>query len=277
MGSLRQMYVIKEWSSSGTPGRDGIYVRITGRKGGLVSWLLSLVGIDPTVSFIVDRGNVRFKVGSWAGYNSTVTPIANICSGHYGYSKPVWGVLFWILAGIALLAPTFGVSLILILGAIVYYFLNKSMVLGVTYHSGGGNQFAFKRSVIEGQQIDELATEKIIAIIEMLILGADKPRALDVDARVRTPGEAEAFAEQARQKMEGLKAQAMRAGALAASKVATSLSAVSEAAARNANVSTPASPGTSSSVAPAVPQCPGCKGVIKLTDAFCGVCGQKLR
>jgi hypothetical protein len=279
MGRLStQRYVIKEWFSSETPNQDGIYVHITGRKGGLVSWFLSLVGVDPTVSFIIDRGNVRFKVGSWTGYNSVVTPIANLCSGHYGYSKPVWGAAFWAIAGLALLLPTLGLSFILILGAIVYYLLNKTTELGVTYVSGDHNEFAFKRSVIEGRQIDALATEKIVAIIEMLVLGADKPRAVNVDAGGRTSGELEAFGEQARQKMEGLKAQAMRAGGLAASKVAASLATGAETASRNASATPPAAqPESAPSAASSVPQCPSCKGPIKATSAFCGNCGHKLR
>lgn len=181
-----QTYVIKKWFSSDTPTREGIYVHITGRKGGLVSFILSIVGIEPTVTLVVDRENVRFTVGSWKGYESWVTPLQKLCSGHYGYSKPFWGTVFWVIIGVGLLMASFelhagertiglGASLIVIVGALVYYFLNKTLTLGLTYTGGGGlhsgDEFAFKRSVIEGKNIDESAAERIVAIIETIALG----------------------------------------------------------------------------------------------------------
>ena len=80
LGSRRgntEAYVIKEWTARDTPDKDGIYIRITGRKGGFISFVMSLVGIDPTVSLVVDHENVRFKRGSWTGYSAWVT----VCAG----------------------------------------------------------------------------------------------------------------------------------------------------------------------------------------------------
>ena len=171
-------YVIKEWFASETPNQNGIYVDITGRKGGLIAFILSLVGIDPVVSLVVDRENVRFKEGSLNGSESWVTPIEKLCSGNYGYAKPFLGTAIWIVIGVALLVPSFGVSLILILGAAFYYYLNKTTKIGVTYLDGGGNGFAFKRSIIEGKNIDEVAAGRIVSIIEMIMLGNEKPRVM---------------------------------------------------------------------------------------------------
>jgi len=257
-----ETYVIKEWVASETPNQDGVYVHISGRKGGLISWLLSLVGIDPIISLVVDRENVRFKEGTWTGFDMVVTPIGKLCSGRYGYAKPFWSSAFLVLIGFMLLVPTIGISILLILWGLYSYFANKTTKLGVTYVDGSGNEFAFKRSIIEGKNIDEVAAGRIISIIEMIMLGRDKPNYVNGDPDGHAPGSVDA-GEQARQKMDAFKAQAMRAGERAASKVAASLGSASE------NLSRTAS-------APAL-KCPGCGEPITAEDAFCGSCGHTLR
>ena len=273
-GKVSETYVIKEWFASETPNQDGIYVRITGRKGGLISFFMSIVGIDPTVSLVVDRENVRFRRGSWTGYSAWVTPLSKLCSGNYGYSKPFWSTVMWITIGVALLLPSFGLSIILIIGVIAYYFLNKTLVLGLTFVGGGsvysGDALAFKRSVIEGKNIDEFATERIVAIIEMIVRGAEKPRSLDVDAGGRATlretlnraaDELSTTAERARQRTESLAAQARQMGERAAAKVSASQ------AASTATVSPTGDRGAT--------QCPKCGAAVSPDNAFCGECGFK--
>ena len=262
LGSLRgpETYVIKEWVASETPNQDGVYVHVSGRKSGLISWFLSLVGIDPIISLVVDRENVRFKEGTWTGFDMVVTPIGKLCSGRYGYVKPFWSSASLVFIGLMLLVPSFGISILMILWGLYSYFANKTTKLGVTYLDGSGNEFAFKRSIIEGKNIDEVAAGRIISIIEMIMLGRDKPNFNSDESR--SSGGIDA-GEQARQKMDAFKAQAMRAGERAASKVAASLGTASE------NLSRAAS-------APAL-KCPGCGESITAADAFCGSCGHTLR
>lgn len=279
LGSRRnstETYVIKEWFASETPNQDGIYVHITGRKGGLMSFFMSLVGIDPTVSLVVDRENVRFTKGKWTGFKSWVTPLDKLCSGHYGYSKPFWNTVLWVIIGVALLMPSFGLSLILILGVIAYYFLNKTLVLGLTYIGGGvehsSDEFQFKRSLIEGKNIDEFAAERIVAIIEMIVRGAEKPRAVNVDAGVRATAsetihraanELATVAERTRQRTEALAAEARQMGERVTAKVSASL------AASSATVSPTGDRGAT--------QCPNCGAAVSPDNVFCGGCGSKLK
>lgn len=252
-------YVIKEWFASETQNQDGVYINIKGRKGGLISFVLSLVGINPIVSLVVDRENIRFVSGSWNGFESNVTPIEKICSGQYGYAKPFWGTVIVTIIGIGLLVPSSGISLLLIVGAIAYYFFNKTTKIGVIYISGGNDGFSFKRSVIEGENIDEVAAGRIISIIEMIMLGKDKLSTVDINGGARAAGGVDA-GEQARQKMDAFKAQAMRAGERAASKVAASLASASE--------------NMSNAVSQSEKKCPGCGESIKAADTFCGNCGR---
>jgi hypothetical protein len=229
---------------------------------GLMSFVLSLVGINPIVSLVIDRENVRFMEGTWHGFQSCVTPIEKICSGNYGYAKPFWITVVGVVVGVALLVPSLGVSLILILGAILYYFFNKTTRIGLAYVSGNSNGFAFKRSIIEGEDIDEIAAGRIVSIIEMITLGKEKLSPVHVDTGARASVGVDVGG-QARQKMDALKAQAMRAGERAASKVAASLAAASE------NM-----PGATS-----VPdlKCAGCGEKIAADDTFCGHCGRAVR
>ena len=48
--------VITKWHAINSPGEDGLFVRISGRREGIVSWLLSLLGIDATTT--LDRKSV---------------------------------------------------------------------------------------------------------------------------------------------------------------------------------------------------------------------------
>lgn len=257
-----QTYVIKEWHASEAPNKDGVYVHIIGRKGGLISFVFSLVGIDPIVTLVVDRECIRFLEGSWNGFESSVTPIEKFCSGEFGYAKPFWSTVIWIIIGIILLIPSFGTSLILIVCASLYYYLNKTTKIGIAYINGNKNGFLFKRSVIEGKNIDVSDAGRIIAIIEMIMLGKEKLSGGYADAGMGSSGGIDAT-EQARQKMDALKAQAMRAGERAASKVAASLASASE------NMPHAAS-------APEL-KCPGCGVGIAAADAFCANCGRAVR
>lgn len=256
-----ETYVIKEWVASETPNQDGVYVHISGRKGGLISWFLSFVGIDPIISLVVDRENVRFKEGNWKGFDMVVTPIGKLCSGRYGYAKPFWSNAFLVLIGFLLLMRTDGISILLILWGLYSYFANKTTKLGVTYLDGNGNEFAFKRSIIEGKNIDAVAAGRIISIIEMIMLGRDKPNCINGDVDGRSPGGID-VGEQARKKMDAIKEQAMRVGERAASKVSASLATASEDISRA--VGTPEV------------KCPACGAKVTSEDAFCGSCGHTL-
>lgn len=157
--------VIKEWVANENP-PNGIYIKIMGREAGLLSWLLSLVGIDPTSTLTVDKDNFLFEQGSLSGFSRRVIPLNNICSGFYGYAKP-WKEA--VIIGVLLGSVTFGIGIIV---GIIYYFLNKQLTLGVVENSGIASAIQFKRSVIEGKQIDEKEGAKVIQILEQRLKAA---------------------------------------------------------------------------------------------------------
>jgi len=140
---------------------DGCYVRIVGRKSGLVDWFLNLIKIDSTTVFEVYADHIKFTEANLSGRITSVFPLTAISSSASGYFKPI----LYLVLGVPLIA-CFGLGLILI----IYYFLHKTLVVTTTTHSGQGAAIAFKRSVVEGVKIDQQQAEEIISIINELVL-----------------------------------------------------------------------------------------------------------
>ena len=154
--------VIKKWYASKTANQDGNYVHLVGREAGLFAWLLSLVGIDPTTEIEIKEKLIVFTAGSLSGTQKRVIPMQSVCSAYYGYVKP-WQMA--VALGLLLL-PVFLLGLIV---GPLYYFLNKELTVGIVENSGWIGGFSFKRSVIEGQNIDEKKAYEVIDIIRALI------------------------------------------------------------------------------------------------------------
>ena len=183
MGSL----VIKHWEASTKPiDGNNNFVSITGRSGGLISWILSLMKIDPTTTILVGIDRIEFSSASLAGTESRLIPLQGVCSTYYGYHKP-WKSAFSIFSifaffGILLGAEiaeggsqggaftTFITSTIigLVISAI-YYFLNRKLTLGFVEQSGVVNGIMFKRSVIENIDINQEQAKNVCLIIQKLI------------------------------------------------------------------------------------------------------------
>lgn len=152
--------VIKSWYANTVPDPYGNFVAIVGREEGLLSYLLAAIGIDATTRFRVDARNVYIEQGSLAGFEERVIPLSKVSSSYFGYNKP-WREA--ILLGV-LLFP-FG----LLIGPL-YYFLNKKLTAGVVEVGSVVSGIAFKRSVIEGQEINENEARRVVGILRELIL-----------------------------------------------------------------------------------------------------------
>ena len=80
--------VIKKWYASKSADQDGNYVHLVGREGGLLAWLLALMGIDPTTEIEIKDNLIIFTEGSLEGSQKRVIPMKSVCSAYYGYVKP---------------------------------------------------------------------------------------------------------------------------------------------------------------------------------------------
>ena len=166
-------YVIKNWYVSETPpvGSMQDNILIEGRAGGLLSWLLSLIGISPTVKMAIGPERTHFAEGSLEGSKNRIIPIENVCSTFYGYAKPWKEAL---ILGALLAVPTFGFGIIL---AVIYYYLNKCMTVGFVEVSGVVSIIAFKRSVIEGVKVDVEQARQVAELTQKLIEARESPSA----------------------------------------------------------------------------------------------------
>jgi len=155
--------VLKKWTINENSIEDDNLIQISGRESGIISFLLSLIGVDPTTTFVLSKNKIIFARGSWEGYKKIVVPTHNISSCYFGYTKP------WKLAiAIGFITMPF-LFLGLILGPL-YYFLNKQLEIGLVDNSGSTYPIAFKRSVIENIKIDEKEGSRILTLIEKTIL-----------------------------------------------------------------------------------------------------------
>ena len=182
--------VIKEWKADQKPvDNANNYVSITGRKGGLVAWLLSLVKIDPTTTIRVSPERLEFASGSIEGNEARIIPLQNICSSYYGYHKP-WksaaGIFgFFLMFGFSSANQHSyengfsGSHFFLIAGigfiiAAMYYFLNRQLTLGFVETSGLVNGIRFKRSVIENIDLTPEQAHAVCVIVQNLIEEKEK-------------------------------------------------------------------------------------------------------
>jgi hypothetical protein len=161
-------YVINSWKAQDAPieGSDE-YVRIKGRAGGLLSWLLTLVKISPSISLVVSADKITFEEGSLAGSLVFHTPLENTSSTFYGYTKP-WKAA--VAIGIVLGAVTWFLLFIPgIIAGLLYYYLKMTLTVGYSEMGGQVHAISFQRSVIEGQKIDEAQAARVCRIIQNLI------------------------------------------------------------------------------------------------------------
>lgn len=182
--------VLKEWKSSDKPlDKSGNYILIRGRQPGLVAFLLAHVGVDPTTSLKVNATRIEFSRASLAGTDFRMIPLGNISSTYYGYHKP-WAAciglfvfLFWLSGTLALALPVSGVAkaflalfaLVLSAGiALLKYFLGRTLVLGFVEQSGHVSAMQFKRSVVEGMEVNEQQARYICEVTQFLIESAQR-------------------------------------------------------------------------------------------------------
>lgn len=157
------------------------YIHLKGRKGGLLSKLLSMLGIDATTTFDVYEDRIEFASGSVFGRTTEVIPLSAVCNVGTGYVKPaallVLGI-FLILGGlVSMFAVNVWSGLItLLIGAAAFagYFLGKTMMVYARSTGADLDMIAFKRSVIENLKIDDEEAKRIVLIMNTLVLKANR-------------------------------------------------------------------------------------------------------
>ena len=172
--------VISEWNVGNQPNASGEYIGIRGRAPGLLSWLLSVLGVERGIRMVATSKHIKFTQGDLGGSSTRIIPFDKICSTSYGYKKPwiealtiIWvaGAMLYSL-GTAMIGGVMGgiIGVLIAIGiAALYYTLNKRMSISLIEMSGTVNQIVFKRSVLEGIQLDETTSAYASDIIQWLM------------------------------------------------------------------------------------------------------------
>lgn len=166
--------VVKSWKVTSHPAPGEPNVAIVARDSGLMSFVLSMVGIDATATLQISSRHVFYEEGSLAGFTRRFVPLEHVASTFYGRIKPWKKTGFFIALSIGLggmVSGAFGM-LVLLVGialSLLYYFLNRTLTIGVIDVSGTMTELSFGRSLLEGQEVDEKAAENVMRIVEHLI------------------------------------------------------------------------------------------------------------
>ncbi|MDA7653239.1 hypothetical protein N8644_00475 [bacterium] len=173
--------VIKQWQASDQPDADGVHVLISGRESGIMSWFMSLLGLDPTDTLTVTGSRVEFTSSSISGKFSQLVPINKVNNTVYGFAKPwkvaiAYAVVFIALGIFASQVSGMTALTLIIVGvvlAIVKYIFGKVFTVGF---GDGDTQYKieFKRSIIENQNISEEQAEHVCELIQRLIAKSGK-------------------------------------------------------------------------------------------------------
>lgn len=150
-------------------------VHIVGRAPGLISFFLSLIGVDATTEFTVSPQEIHMRSASFFGEISYLTPITKIASMRSGYAKPVQ----LLIAAIATIW-----TVILPIVFLVLYFLEKRIIVQVETTGSTVYGIAFKRSLIENVPVDVDKAKAVVAIINrnMMIANGENPPPLQMPA-----------------------------------------------------------------------------------------------
>lgn len=153
---------------------DGpVYVKLQGRKAGLVDWLLTLIGINTTTTMEIYSDRIEYHYGSLSGRTTELIPLSKVSNLVCGYFKPI---VFLGLAVICLVAAfaTYGLALLPAAIFAFLYFFWKSTYISIIPSSGSVTSVAFKRSVIERKNLDENEAMQVIQIVSGLVEEANR-------------------------------------------------------------------------------------------------------
>ena len=148
-------------------------IEVAGRASGFMAWLLTQMKLNTLTTLTLQGDEVSLVEGSLSGETHTVIPISAVESTKCGYSKN----LLLLYLGIILLliglssgefAPFLGLAIVAAVFFALYYFSNRVFI---SISAGGETaMIAFKKGLIEGEQVDLERTLQAIAVINENVL-----------------------------------------------------------------------------------------------------------
>jgi hypothetical protein len=170
---------------SGKHGAASSGVEIMGRREGLIAFLLTLIGLSPTTSLVVDDREAVCTTSGLLGIAHQSVPLDRVAQVTSGSKVAFEYILAAVLMSVLGLAGSFGslvnglilnfLAVIVITGvfvaiAIALYYLNKRFYVGVFPQGGWPMLMVFTPNVIEGVELNLTRALEIASIIRKLTL-----------------------------------------------------------------------------------------------------------
>jgi hypothetical protein len=189
-GRTTKLVLQKLVAHEAASGESQPVIELVGRQQGLISFLLTLVGISPITDFKITPDELCCNSTSLFGRQNQSVPLRAISSVSAGVRKPV-GYLF--LAFVFLLVGVFGglgvlwnegifrfVLTLLVFGAFAglftwLYVINKRFFVSIYTHGGPPVLLSLKPNVIEGVPLDLERALQVVKIIRERILTSSGP------------------------------------------------------------------------------------------------------
>ncbi len=152
------------------------FLKISCRPAGVLAWILSLLKLVATTTMIASRQCLDYRSASLKGFTSLSVPLNKVTGVQFGIYKPIKlliaaGVLFLSSLYMMFDSAVVGVIMLLVaIGLVVKYFLNKTFFIG--FMNGGDTLYSiqFYSSVIENIAVDQKKVEEAASLIRSAIL-----------------------------------------------------------------------------------------------------------
>ena len=164
-------------SANGTP-----LVRVVGRAQGLISFVLTILGLSDQTHFELFEDRIFYRS------NSLSLQIVNtVMLDHVNYTictlyQPIWTL---IIGGLLLIASFFSLLAVAFVGSLpafvfgmlavfsaYFFWTNRFLVMGIRTSSGDTLGIVFKRSIIENIEVDFGKVRKAMRLVDEKILAA---------------------------------------------------------------------------------------------------------
>ncbi len=167
---------------------DGPVIEMWGRLAGLMSWVLTALGLEPEYNLTVSSSSLSIRSASLGGTSYTFVPLSAVTGSVCGYQRSILalGIAVWFALGAALhllsgfasastqsgsndMGYAFGELVIAGIAALIYYLSKR---IGISVESVHTHGITFKPGIIGAQKAIDLpqAVHVIETLNQMVLL-----------------------------------------------------------------------------------------------------------
>lgn len=164
------------------PGREAPLVHVVGRKGGLISFILTLLRLQNETHLMVTPLAVELETQSLFGVSRVTVPLGHIASVRGGVGRPLEYAIAAIicitlafsslLVGVVSRGAIVGALLFSLIaaGCVVLYFLRKAFFVRISSQAGLEIAVSFLPSLLEARPIDFAQAMSALDVLRYLVV-----------------------------------------------------------------------------------------------------------